>query len=91
MKPDKNWELPEGSLLCSECWSHRKNPEGHIKAEERAINYEGECVTVVQIPPTLTRDAWNKVDKLVQNGWTIKGVIEREYIHASLVILEKVR
>jgi hypothetical protein len=68
MKPDKNWELPEGSLLCSECWSHRKNPEGHIKAEERAINYEGECVTVVQIPPALTRDAWNKVDKLVQSG-----------------------
>jgi hypothetical protein len=61
------------------------------RLENKSVHYNGEFVTVIEIPITNTRPAWNKVDELVKNGYSIKGIIEREQWFTSWVILEKMQ
>jgi hypothetical protein len=56
-----------------------------------AVKYDGEFIKVVEIPVAKTMEAWQTVDLIVAKGYTIKGVVEREYWKTSLVILEYIR
>lgn len=69
----------------------RDNAERMAKLKEKAVKYQGEFITVVEIPVAGSESAWSKVDELVKKGYTIKGVIEREYWKTSLVVLEKLQ
>ncbi len=91
VKPKSEWNLSDGSVLYTTCYGQRSVTVVHAKAEEKSVNYEGENVIIVQIPMAFTKDAWNKIDKLVAEGWDIKSVIEREALYSSLVILQKRR
>src|ERR671916_138610 len=96
---EKGWDIQEGSLLCWNCWNNRETAERKVKEQqdtaermaklkEKAVKYQGEFITVVEIPVAGTEAAWSKVDELVKKGYTIKGVIEKEYWKTSLVVLE---
>jgi hypothetical protein len=98
----KGWDIQEGSFLCWDCWDNQDNAERMAKQErdnaermaklkEKVVKYQGEFITVVEIPIAGTEAAWSKVDELVKKGYTIKGVIEREYWKTSLVVLEKLQ
>ena len=56
-----------------------------------SVKDDGEFIKVVEIPIAWTADAWRLLDLLVAKGYTIKGVLEREYWKTSLIILECVR
>ena len=99
---EKGWDIQEGSLLCWNCWNNRETAERKVKEQqdnaermaklkEKAVKYQGEFITVVEIPVAGTEAAWSKVDELVKKGYTIKGVIEREYWKTSLLVLEKLQ
>src|SRR5919106_1357499 len=99
---EKGWDIQEGSVLCWNCWNNREtaerkveqerdNAERMAKLKEKAVKYQGEFITVVEIPVAGSEAAWSKVDELVKKGYTIKGVIEKEYWKTSLVVLEKVQ
>ena len=99
---EKGWDIQEGSLLCWNCWNNRETAERKVKEQqdnaermaklkEKAVKYQGEFITVVEIPVAGTEAAWSKVDELVKKGYTIKGVIEKEYWKTSLVVLEKLQ
>jgi hypothetical protein len=99
---EKGWDIQEGSVLCWNCWNNRETAERKVKEQqdnaermaklkEKAVKYQGEFITVVEIPVAGSEAAWSKVDELVKKGYTIKGVIEREYWKTSLVILEKLQ
>ena len=99
---EKGWDVQEGSVLCWNCWNNRETAERKVKEQqdnaermaklkEKAVKYQGEFITVVEIPVAGTEAAWSKVDELVKKGYTIKGVIEREYWKTSLVVLEKLQ
>lgn len=60
-------------------------------ANNKALKIDAEFIKVVEIPMVKTELAWKAVNDLVGHGYTIKGVIEREYWKTSLVILEKMR
>jgi hypothetical protein len=98
----KGWDIQEGSLLCWKCWNNREtaerkvkeqqdNAERMVKLKEKVVKYEGEFITVVEIPVAGPEAAWSKVDELVKKGYTIKAVIEKEYWKTSLVVLEKLQ
>ena len=99
---EKGWDIQEGSVLCWNCWNNRETAERKVKEQqdnaermaklkEKAVKYQGEFITVVEIPVAGTEAAWSKVDELVKKGYTIKGVIEKEYWKTSLVVLEKLQ
>ena len=57
----------------------------------KAVKYDGEFIKVVEVPIAWTQDSWTLIDLIIAKGFTIKGVIEREYWKTSLVILEYVK
>jgi hypothetical protein len=75
--PKPEWGF-KGGKLCGECLN-----------QQTSTKYQGEHIRVIEIPISGTKGAWNKVDESIKDGYTIKGIIEREYWKTSLVILEK--
>lgn len=70
--------------------------EHELKTREIAYNsalkIDLSNIKVIQIPSLLgISEAWQRVNDVVGEGYTIKAVIEREATHTSLVILEKIK
>lgn len=62
----------------------------HSEQMANSIKYDGHYVKTVEIPLVFTKAAWDKVDAIVSSGYTIKGVVERESMGTSIIILEKI-
>lgn len=79
----------EGKIVCGSC------QKGHVKeqvseaVQAKSLFYDGEHVKAVQLPPGFSKDAFKLVDDLSARGFRIKGIVEQEMQHASLVVMEK--
>ncbi len=90
--PEKAWTgYPPDSKLCLEHYNERKSKDKEEGINAHLLKYSGENIKVVEIAGIRLDGAWGLVDKICSEGYTIKGVIERETFRTSFVILEKVR
>ena len=88
--PKKEWtEFPPDVKLCTEHYNQRDKQAVHEKLVEKSVKYDGQNIKVVEIPIAFAKDAWDKVEELVSQGYSIKAILEREISHTSLVILER--
>jgi hypothetical protein len=61
-----------------------------IMSTDKSIQYDGELIKVVIIPGFKQDEPWAKIDKILQEGFTIKSVVGYN-TNMSRVILEKIR
>ena len=59
-------------------------------SNDQSIQYDGELIKVVIIPGFKQDEPWAKIDKILQEGFTIKSVVGYN-TNMSRVILETIR
>jgi hypothetical protein len=58
----------------------------------KIILYDSEFLKVIEVPKIFEPiEPWNMVNKLLQNGYTIKTVFQRESMKHVHILLEKIR
>ena len=56
------------------------------------VLFDSEFLKVLEVPKTFEPiEPWNAVNKLLENGYTIKSVFQRESMKHAHVLLEKIR
>lgn len=65
--------------------------EIHEDRKEKVIKYDNDLLKVVEVPIVFTKDSWDQIHQYLQQGYTIKAILEREFWKTSQVILEKTR
>ena len=90
LSPEKAWEeYPHDAKLCLEHYNERKAKDKEEEINAHLLKYNGQNIKVVEIAGIRLDGAWGLVDKICSDGYTIRGVIERETFKTSYVILER--
>lgn len=80
----------EGFREAAETYKDEKQ-KVHDERKEKAVKYDSDLLKVVEVPMAFTKDSWDQVNAYLEQGYTIKAVLEREFWKTSQIILEKVR
>lgn len=88
--PEKAWtEFTQDVKLCLEDYNKRKAQDKEEGLNSFSVAYSGEGLKVVAVGGLRQDGIWKRIDEIIKEGYDIKGVIEREALHTSWVLLQK--
>lgn len=88
--PEKAWtEYPHDAKLCLDHYNARKVVDKEEGVSTHLLKFKDERLAIVEIAGIKLEGAWRMVSKVMEEGYSIKAVIERETFRTSYVILEK--
>jgi hypothetical protein len=88
--PEKAWsDIPSDAKLCLEHYNERKGQDKDQGLSSFSVAYSGEGLKVVAVGGLKQDGIWKRIDEIIKEGYDIKGVIEREALHTSWVLLQK--